>query len=50
MDAAKNEPKLKEAVEILNSIKISAKGPNLVVTGQITFETLGKLMELIPKQ
>ena len=48
-DAAKQNEKLKPAVDIVNTIKISSQGANLVVRGQITFDTLSKLIELIPQ-
>ncbi|MSQ94147.1 MAG: hypothetical protein EXR98_06270 [Gemmataceae bacterium] len=47
-EAAKQNPKLEPGVDIVNSIRVTAQGPNLVIRGQITFENLSKLMQLIP--
>jgi hypothetical protein len=47
-DEAKKDPKLVPAMEILNTIRITAQGSNLVVRGQITFETLEKVLQLLP--
>lgn len=47
-EAKKNE-KLAPAVDIVNSIRVTAQASNLVIRGQITFENLQKLMELIPQ-
>lgn len=47
-EQAKQNEKLTPAVEVMNSIRANAKGPNLVITGQITFEALQKLLENLP--
>ena len=47
-DQAKDNAQLLPAVEILNTIRVTSKGSNLVVRGQITFETLEKLLENLP--
>ncbi|MBM3993774.1 MAG: hypothetical protein FJ303_06430 [Planctomycetes bacterium] len=47
-DAADQDEKLMPAVDILNTIRIEAKGANLLVRGQITVETLEKLMKALP--
>ncbi len=49
-EAAKNDERLKPAVDIVNTIRVTSQGANLMVRGQITFETLSKLLEMIPKQ
>ena len=45
--ADQNE-KLAPAVAVLQTIRVSAQGSNLVVTGQVTFETLEKLLSNLP--
>lgn len=47
-EAAKNDAKLEPLVDIVNSIRVTSQGPNLLVRGQITFETLSKLLENVP--
>jgi hypothetical protein len=47
-DAAKDNEKLKPAVDVLNTIQINAKGANLMVRGQITFDTLEKILQSLP--
>ena len=47
-DEAKKNEKLVPAMEILNSIRVTAQGSNLVVRGQISLETLEKLLKDLP--
>jgi len=47
-EQAKQNEKLAPVVEIVNSLRANAKGPNLVLSGQITFETLEKLLQNLP--
>lgn len=47
-EMAKKDEKYTPAVGVLNSLKANAKGSNLVITGQITFETLEKLLQNLP--
>ena len=49
-EAAKKDERLKPAVEIVNTVRVTSQGPNLMVRGQITADTLTKLIEMIPKQ
>jgi len=45
---AKQNEKLAPAADIMNTIKISAQGANILVRGQISFENLQKLLENLP--
>jgi hypothetical protein len=47
-EQAKQNEKFVPVVEIVNSLRANATGPNLVVTGQITFETLTELLKNLP--
>ncbi len=47
-EEAKKNPALEPAVDIVNTIRITAQASNLVIRGQITFENLEKLLKLIP--
>jgi hypothetical protein len=47
-EKAKEDPKLKFAVDVVNSVRVTAQGPNLMIRGQMTFEALQKLMENLP--
>ena len=47
-DAAKDNEKLLPAVDVLKTIRITAKGSNLMVRGQISFETLEKILQSLP--
>jgi hypothetical protein len=47
-EQAKQDERFVPAVEIVNSLRANAKGANLVITGQITFETLGALLKSLP--
>lgn len=47
-EAAKQNEKLAPAVDVVNSIKISAMGSNLVIRGQVTFENLEKILQNLP--
>jgi hypothetical protein len=47
-EQAKMNEKLAPAVDIINSIKLTAVGPNLVVRGQITFDNLQKILQALP--
>jgi hypothetical protein len=47
-DEAKNNEKLVPAMEILNTIRVTSQGSNLVVRGQISLETLEKLLKDLP--
>lgn len=47
-DEAKKNEKLVPAVEILNTIRVTAQDSNLVVRGQISFEALEKLLQNLP--
>ena len=45
--AAQNE-KLEPAVAVLQTLRAAAQGNNLMITGQVTFETLEKLLSNLP--
>ncbi len=47
-EKAKQDEKAKIAADVMNTIKASSKGPNIVIRAQITFENLGKLMQNLP--
>jgi hypothetical protein len=47
-EQAKKDEKFLPAMEILNTLRITSQGSNLVFRGQITFETLEKLMQNLP--
>jgi hypothetical protein len=47
-EKAKEDPKLKFAVDVVNSVRVTAQGPNLMIRGQMSFEALQKLMENLP--
>ncbi len=47
-EQAKQNEKFVPVVEIVNSLRANAKGPNLVVTGQVTLETLTELLKNLP--
>jgi hypothetical protein len=47
-EQAKMNEKLVPAVDIVNSIRLTAQGPNLVVRGQITFDNLQKIIQALP--
>jgi hypothetical protein len=47
-DEAKKNEKLVPAMEILNTIQVTSQGSNLVVRGQISLETLEKLLKDLP--
>lgn len=47
-DKAKNDEKAAVALEVLNTMRASAQGNNLVVRGQVTFEALSKLLQNLP--
>jgi hypothetical protein len=47
-EQAKKDAKFAAAVEVLNTIQIEAKSSNLLIRGQITFDTLQKIMQNIP--
>jgi hypothetical protein len=48
MELAKQNEKLAPAVDVVNSIRAVSKGPNLTITGQITFDALEKLLQNLP--
>jgi len=45
---AKEDKKFETAVEVLNSIRATAQGSNLMIRGQISFETLEKILQNLP--
>jgi hypothetical protein len=47
-EAAKKDQKFLPAVDVLNTFRITSQGSNLVFRGQITFETLEKLLQNLP--
>jgi hypothetical protein len=47
-EQAKQNEKLAPAVDVMNTLRADAKGPNLVIRGQITFEILEKLLQNLP--
>jgi hypothetical protein len=47
-DEVKKNEKLAPAMEILKTVRVTSQGSNLVVRGQITFETLEKLLQSLP--
>jgi hypothetical protein len=47
-EAAKQDAKLQPAVDVLKTIKISNKGANLTVRGQVPFETLEMVLKSLP--
>ena len=47
-DEAKKNEKLVPAMEILNTIRVTSQGSNLVVRGQISLETFEKLLKELP--
>jgi hypothetical protein len=47
-EQAKQNEKLLPAVDIVNSVRVTAMGANLVINGQISFDNLKKLMEALP--
>jgi hypothetical protein len=47
-EAAKNDPKAQPAVDILKTVRITSQGPILTVRGQISADTLDKLIKMIP--
>jgi hypothetical protein len=47
-DAAKKDERFAPAVDILKTLRISAQGSNLVVRGQITFDTLTEILKALP--
>jgi hypothetical protein len=49
-EKAKEDPKFKPAVDVVNAVKITAQGPNLMIRGQITFESLDKLVDQIKEK
>lgn len=49
-EQAKQNEKFGPAVDVVNSLNATTMGANLVVRGQITLETLGKLLQNLPMQ
>lgn len=47
-DQAENNAQIAPAVDVVNSIRISTEGVNLLIRGQVTAETLGKLLANLP--
>lgn len=47
-EAAKQNEKLAPAVEVLKTVEVNSKGANLMIRGQISFETLEKLLQNLP--
>ena len=48
MKRAKDNDKIAPAVDVVNSIRANAKGPNVIITGQVTYEVLEKLLQNLP--
>jgi hypothetical protein len=47
-DKAKNNEDLLPAVDVLKTLRATAKGTNLIIQGQISFETLTTLLKKLP--
>ena len=47
-EQAKDNEKIAPALDVVNSIRATATGNNLLVRGQITFETLEKVLQNLP--
>jgi hypothetical protein len=47
---AKNDAKFAPALEVLESISAKAQGNNLMIRGQLSYETLGKILQNLPMQ
>jgi len=47
-EKAKQDEKFAMAMEVLNTIRLTSMGSNLVVRGQISYETLGKVLQNLP--
>jgi hypothetical protein len=47
-EKAKDDEKFAAALTVLNSIRATATGANLMIRGQITFETLEKVLQNLP--
>ncbi len=49
MEQAKQNEKLAPLVDVMNSVRANAKGSNLLITGQISFDALEKLLQNLPQ-
>jgi hypothetical protein len=47
-EKAKEDEKFKTAVDIVNTVRVTTQGPNLVIRGQVTFANLEKLLQNLP--
>lgn len=47
-DKAKQDEKAKVLADVMNTLKASSTGPNIVIRAQLTFENLGKLLQNLP--
>jgi len=45
---AKQNEKMEPLVDFMNTLKAEAKGPNLIIRGQLTYATLEKLLQNLP--
>lgn len=48
-EQAKQNEKLAPLVDVMNSVRANANGTNLVITGQISFDALEKLLQNLPQ-
>ncbi|MSU79938.1 MAG: hypothetical protein EXS16_17840 [Gemmataceae bacterium] len=47
-DMAKGDEKAKVLADVMNTLRASSKGPNIVINARLTFENLGKLLQSLP--
>lgn len=47
-EQAKTDERAKVAVEILDTVRVTTQGSNLLIRGQVSFETLGKILQNLP--
>ncbi len=47
-EQAKKDERLVPAVDVLNTIRLTSAGSNLMIRGQVSYETLGKLLANLP--
>ncbi|MBI2808618.1 MAG: hypothetical protein HYX68_26820 [Planctomycetes bacterium] len=47
-EKAKEDEKFKTVVDIVNTVRVTTQGPNLVIRGQVTFANLEKLLQNLP--
>jgi hypothetical protein len=45
---AADDPKAAVALEVVNTLRVTSQSNNVLIRGEITFETLGKILEQLP--